>query len=149
MTTNGVAIFTWPHAVIHAMKCNRTLVKLVRRDILVARSGRFSNCSGNTSIPNPNCKYYCPSKNSASSDIRSDKSTQLVTSKDITVGNLCVCMHVPAQVVRLAKEMATMLANAINADQCIKVLFLIIQLADYPINLAAIKMPRESYAAAA
>ncbi|XP_031442081.1 CLIP-associating protein 2 isoform X16 [Clupea harengus] len=44
------------------------------------------------------------------------------------------------EVVRAAEETATMLANAINADQCIKVLCPIIQSADYPINLAAIKM---------
>ncbi|XP_041933049.1 CLIP-associating protein 2 isoform X5 [Alosa sapidissima] len=44
------------------------------------------------------------------------------------------------EVVRAAEETATMLANAINPDQCIKVLCPIIQSADYPINLAAIKM---------
>ncbi|XP_063041393.1 CLIP-associating protein 2 [Engraulis encrasicolus] len=44
------------------------------------------------------------------------------------------------EVVRAAEETASMLASAINADQCIKVLCPIIQSADYPINLAAIKM---------
>ncbi|KAL2080409.1 hypothetical protein ACEWY4_024202 [Coilia grayii] len=44
------------------------------------------------------------------------------------------------EVVRAAEETATMLASAINPDQCIKVLCPIIQSADYPINLAAIKM---------
>lgn len=42
--------------------------------------------------------------------------------------------------VRAAEESASMLANSISPDQCIKVLCPIIQSADYPINLAAIKM---------
>lgn len=42
--------------------------------------------------------------------------------------------------VRSAEEAATMLATSISPDQCIKVLCPIIQTADYPINLAAIKM---------
>ena len=42
--------------------------------------------------------------------------------------------------VRAAEETAAMLAQSISADQCIKVLCPIIQSADYPINLAAIKM---------
>ncbi|XP_059674365.1 CLIP-associating protein 2 isoform X32 [Gavia stellata] len=44
------------------------------------------------------------------------------------------------EVVRSAEEAASMLATSINPDQCIKVLCPIIQTADYPINLAAIKM---------
>lgn len=44
------------------------------------------------------------------------------------------------QVVRAAEETAAMLAQSISPDQCIKVLCPIIQSADYPINLAAIKM---------
>ncbi|XP_064409179.1 CLIP-associating protein 2 isoform X3 [Latimeria chalumnae] len=44
------------------------------------------------------------------------------------------------EVVRAAEEAATMLATSISPDQCIKVLCPIIQTADYPINLAAIKM---------
>ncbi|XP_062986247.1 CLIP-associating protein 2 isoform X8 [Elgaria multicarinata webbii] len=44
------------------------------------------------------------------------------------------------EVVRSAEEAATMLATSISPDQCIKVLCPIIQTADYPINLAAIKM---------
>ncbi|XP_026699742.1 CLIP-associating protein 2 isoform X18 [Athene cunicularia] len=44
------------------------------------------------------------------------------------------------EVVRSAEEAASMLATSISADQCIKVLCPIIQTADYPINLAAIKM---------
>ncbi|XP_056597618.1 CLIP-associating protein 2 isoform X23 [Triplophysa dalaica] len=44
------------------------------------------------------------------------------------------------EVVRAAEESASMLANSISPDQCIKVLCPIIQSADYPINLAAIKM---------
>ncbi|XP_028317568.1 CLIP-associating protein 2 isoform X21 [Gouania willdenowi] len=44
------------------------------------------------------------------------------------------------EVVRAAEETAAMLAIAISPDQCIKVLCPIIQSADYPINLAAIKM---------
>ncbi|XP_040909122.1 CLIP-associating protein 2 isoform X21 [Toxotes jaculatrix] len=56
------------------------------------------------------------------------------------------------EVVRAAEETAAMLALSISPDQCIKVLCPIIQSADYPINLAAIKMqtkvveriPRES-----
>lgn len=44
------------------------------------------------------------------------------------------------QVVRAAEETAAMLALSISPDQCIKVLCPIIQSADYPINLAAIKM---------
>lgn len=42
--------------------------------------------------------------------------------------------------VRSAEEAASMLAISISPDQCIKVLCPIIQTADYPINLAAIKM---------
>ncbi|XDV34911.1 hypothetical protein PO909_004995 [Leuciscus waleckii] len=44
------------------------------------------------------------------------------------------------EVVRAAEEGASMLATSISPDQCIKVLCPIIQSADYPINLAAIKM---------
>ncbi|XP_043074480.1 CLIP-associating protein 2 isoform X25 [Puntigrus tetrazona] len=44
------------------------------------------------------------------------------------------------EVVRAAEEAAAMLATSISPDQCIKVLCPIIQSADYPINLAAIKM---------
>ncbi|KAI7798789.1 putative CLIP-associating protein 2, partial [Triplophysa rosa] len=44
------------------------------------------------------------------------------------------------EVVRAAEESASMLASSISPDQCIKVLCPIIQSADYPINLAAIKM---------
>ncbi|XP_054619897.1 CLIP-associating protein 2 isoform X11 [Dunckerocampus dactyliophorus] len=58
------------------------------------------------------------------------------------------------EVVRAAEETAAMLALSISPDQCIKVLCPIIQSADYPINLAAIKMqtkvveriPRDSLA---
>uniref|UniRef100_A0A3B3ZCT7 TOG domain-containing protein n=1 Tax=Periophthalmus magnuspinnatus TaxID=409849 RepID=A0A3B3ZCT7_9GOBI len=44
------------------------------------------------------------------------------------------------EVVKAAEETAAMLAQSISPDQCIKVLCPIIQSADYPINLAAIKM---------
>ncbi|XP_071231018.1 CLIP-associating protein 2-like isoform X21 [Salvelinus alpinus] len=44
------------------------------------------------------------------------------------------------EVARAAEEMAAMLASSISPDQCVKVLSPIIQSADYPINLAAIKM---------
>uniref|UniRef100_A0A8C5LFC0 CLIP associating protein 2 n=1 Tax=Jaculus jaculus TaxID=51337 RepID=A0A8C5LFC0_JACJA len=44
------------------------------------------------------------------------------------------------EVVRSAEEAAAVLATSISAEQCIKVLCPIIQTADYPINLAAIKM---------
>ncbi|XP_038144757.1 CLIP-associating protein 2 isoform X40 [Cyprinodon tularosa] len=44
------------------------------------------------------------------------------------------------EVVRAAEETAAMLALSISPDQCIKVLCPIIQSADYPIDLAAIKM---------
>lgn len=44
------------------------------------------------------------------------------------------------QVVRSAEEAASTLASSIHPEQCIKVLCPIIQTADYPINLAAIKM---------
>ncbi|KAG8523835.1 CLIP-associating protein 1 [Galemys pyrenaicus] len=44
------------------------------------------------------------------------------------------------QVVRAAEEAASTLASSIHPEQCIKVLCPIIQTADYPINLAAIKM---------
>uniref|UniRef100_A0AAY4DVH5 TOG domain-containing protein n=1 Tax=Denticeps clupeoides TaxID=299321 RepID=A0AAY4DVH5_9TELE len=43
------------------------------------------------------------------------------------------------EVVRAAEETAAMLATHISTDQCIKVLCPIIQSAEYPINLAAIK----------
>ncbi|XP_055984899.1 CLIP-associating protein 2 isoform X18 [Sorex fumeus] len=44
------------------------------------------------------------------------------------------------EVVRSAEEAASVLATSITPEQCIKVLCPIIQTADYPINLAAIKM---------
>ncbi|XP_038125239.1 CLIP-associating protein 1a isoform X32 [Cyprinodon tularosa] len=44
------------------------------------------------------------------------------------------------EVVRAAEEAATTLAASIHPEQCIKVLCPIVQTADYPINLAAIKM---------
>ncbi|XP_078184107.1 CLIP-associating protein 1 isoform X1 [Callithrix jacchus] len=44
------------------------------------------------------------------------------------------------EVVRVAEEAASTLASSIHPEQCIKVLCPIIQTADYPINLAAIKM---------
>lgn len=44
------------------------------------------------------------------------------------------------QVVRAAEEAASTLAGSIHPEQCIKVLCPIVQTADYPINLAAIKM---------
>ena len=42
--------------------------------------------------------------------------------------------------VRAAEEAASTLASSIHPEQCIKVLCPIVQTADYPINLAAIKM---------
>ena len=42
--------------------------------------------------------------------------------------------------VRAAEESAVTLAGSIHPEQCIKVLCPIVQTADYPINLAAIKM---------
>lgn len=50
------------------------------------------------------------------------------------------CGNVVFQVVRAAEEAASTLASSIHPEQCIKVLCPIIQTADYPINLAAIKM---------
>ncbi|XP_055362422.1 CLIP-associating protein 1-like isoform X21 [Betta splendens] len=44
------------------------------------------------------------------------------------------------EVVRAAEEAASMIAGSIHPEQCIKVLCPIVQTADYPINLAAIKM---------
>ncbi|XP_053094172.1 CLIP-associating protein 1-like isoform X18 [Pangasianodon hypophthalmus] len=44
------------------------------------------------------------------------------------------------EVVRAAEEAASTLASSIHPEQCIKVLCPIIQTADYPIDLAAIKM---------
>ncbi|XP_036748233.2 CLIP-associating protein 2 isoform X3 [Manis pentadactyla] len=44
------------------------------------------------------------------------------------------------EVVRSAEEAASVLATSISPEQCVKVLCPIIQTADYPINLAAIKM---------
>ncbi|XP_039529386.1 CLIP-associating protein 1-B isoform X11 [Pimephales promelas] len=44
------------------------------------------------------------------------------------------------EVVRAAEETASTLAGSIHPEQCIKVLCPIVQTADYPINLAAIKM---------
>ncbi|KAG7232039.1 hypothetical protein INR49_009947 [Caranx melampygus] len=44
------------------------------------------------------------------------------------------------EVVRAAEEAASMMASSIHPEQCIKVLCPIVQTADYPINLAAIKM---------
>ncbi|KAG8432159.1 hypothetical protein GDO86_016701 [Hymenochirus boettgeri] len=44
------------------------------------------------------------------------------------------------EVVRAAEEAASTLAGSIHPEQCIKVLCPIVQSADYPINLAAIKM---------
>ena len=48
----------------------------------------------------------------------------------------CLCV----QVVRAAEEASATLAGSIHPEQCIKVLCPIVQTADYPINLAAIKM---------
>ncbi|XP_078538193.1 CLIP-associating protein 1 isoform X5 [Lissotriton helveticus] len=44
------------------------------------------------------------------------------------------------EVLRAAEEAASTLATSIHPEQCIKVLCPIVQTADYPINLAAIKM---------
>ncbi|XP_077610414.1 CLIP-associating protein 2 isoform X4 [Crocuta crocuta] len=44
------------------------------------------------------------------------------------------------EVVRAAEEAASVLATSISPEQCVKVLCPIVQTADYPINLAAIKM---------
>ncbi|XP_056590195.1 CLIP-associating protein 1 [Triplophysa dalaica] len=44
------------------------------------------------------------------------------------------------EVVRAAEETASVLAGSIHSEQCVKVLCPIIQTADYPVNLAAIKM---------
>nr|XP_023659611.1 CLIP-associating protein 2 isoform X7 [Paramormyrops kingsleyae] len=44
------------------------------------------------------------------------------------------------EVVRAAEETAAMLASSISPEQCTKVLCPIVQTAEYPINLAAIKM---------
>lgn len=49
-------------------------------------------------------------------------------------------LNFPFQVVRSAEEAASVLATSITPEQCIKVLCPIIQTADYPINLTAIKM---------
>ena len=43
-------------------------------------------------------------------------------------------------VIRAAEESAATLANAISPEQCVRVLNPIIQTAEYPVNLAAIKM---------
>ncbi|KAF3842730.1 hypothetical protein F7725_001579 [Dissostichus mawsoni] len=48
-------------------------------------------------------------------------------------------------VVRAAEEAASTLAGSIHPEQCIKVLCPIVQTADYPINLAAIKMQTKGY----
>lgn len=42
--------------------------------------------------------------------------------------------------VRAAEEAASTLAGSIHPEQCLKVLCPIVQTADYPINLSAIKM---------
>lgn len=44
------------------------------------------------------------------------------------------------EVVRSAEDAASVLATSISPEQCVKVLCPIIQTADYPVNLAAIKM---------
>uniref|UniRef100_A0A8D3DX80 TOG domain-containing protein n=1 Tax=Scophthalmus maximus TaxID=52904 RepID=A0A8D3DX80_SCOMX len=44
------------------------------------------------------------------------------------------------EVVRAAEEAASTMASSIQPEQCIKVLCPIVQTADYPVNLAAIKM---------
>ncbi|KTG01725.1 hypothetical protein cypCar_00030584, partial [Cyprinus carpio] len=49
------------------------------------------------------------------------------------------------EVVRAAEETASTLAGSIHSEQCIKVLCPIVQTADYPINLAAIKMQTKGY----
>lgn len=53
---------------------------------------------------------------------------------------LWVISSLSVQVVRAAEEAASTLAGSIHPEQCIKVLCPIVQTADYPINLAAIKM---------
>lgn len=61
-----------------------------------------------------------------------------------THNTIIILRHYPTclfpKVVRAAEETAAMLALSISPDQCIKVLCPIIQSADYPINLAAMKM---------
>lgn len=54
--------------------------------------------------------------------------------------DLAVYVFMCFQVVRAAEEAASTLAGSIHPEQCIKVLCPIVQTADYPINLAAIKM---------
>ncbi|KAJ8378459.1 hypothetical protein AAFF_G00242740, partial [Aldrovandia affinis] len=58
----------------------------------------------------------------------------------LSVSDSSLRLSVRPQVVRAAEETAAMLATSISPDQCIKVLCPIIQTADYPMNLVAIKM---------
>ncbi len=59
---------------------------------------------------------------------------------------VCVCIwvgwwaHVVLQVTRAAEECASTLANSIPPEQSVRVLIPIIQTAEFPVNLAAIKM---------
>ena len=55
-------------------------------------------------------------------------------------GGVVTVLTVLVQVVRAAEETASTLAGSTHPEQCIKVLCPIVQTADYPINLAAIKM---------
>uniref|UniRef100_A0A4W5Q241 Cytoplasmic linker associated protein 1a n=1 Tax=Hucho hucho TaxID=62062 RepID=A0A4W5Q241_9TELE len=56
-------------------------------------------------------------------------------------GPVLFSLYTPyTKVVRAAEEAASTLAGSIHPEQCIKVLCPIVQTADYPINLAAIKM---------
>ncbi|GLD67029.1 CLIP-associating protein 1 isoform X11 [Lates japonicus] len=62
-------------------------------------------------------------------------------SRDLSFGVKLTHRHVGRRmVVRAAEEAASTLAGSIHPEQCIKVLCPIVQTADYPINLAAIKM---------
>uniref|UniRef100_A0A4W5QF40 Cytoplasmic linker associated protein 1a n=1 Tax=Hucho hucho TaxID=62062 RepID=A0A4W5QF40_9TELE len=57
------------------------------------------------------------------------------------LGPVLFSLYTPyTKVVRAAEEAASTLAGSIHPEQCIKVLCPIVQTADYPINLAAIKM---------
>ncbi|XP_035700349.1 CLIP-associating protein 2-like [Branchiostoma floridae] len=47
---------------------------------------------------------------------------------------------VQKEVVRAAEETCSTAANSLQAEQCVRVLCPIVQTAEYPINLAAIKM---------
>jgi len=59
---------------------------------------------------------------------------------EVSAGLILMNEMIFVKVSRAAEECAGTLALSIQAEQCLRILMPIIQTADYPVNLAAIKM---------